>query len=68
MTTVTVVGPDGDRSTVTISDEATVRDVATIKYGLFGRVLKRNGNAVSLTERIKDGDVVSVEEKPVLTA
>ncbi len=61
MVTVTLVGPDGQRSSVTISDGATVRDVACEKYELFWRTLKKNGNVVPLTEGIRDGDVVTVE-------
>jgi hypothetical protein len=37
MATVTLVGPDGQRSSVMISDDATVRDVACSKYELFGQ-------------------------------
>ncbi len=61
MVTVTLVGPDGQRSSVTLSDDATVRDVASSEYPLFWRTLKKNGNVVPLTEGIRDGDVVTVE-------
>ena len=62
MITVTLVGPDEVHSTVTISNDATVRDVATAKYELFWRTLKRNGNTVPFTEKVRDGDIVAVEE------
>jgi hypothetical protein len=62
--TVTLTGPDEVRSTVTISDDATVRDVATCGYGLFWRTLKRNGFKVPLTATVQDGDVVMVENDP----
>jgi hypothetical protein len=65
MITVTLVGPDGRRSEVTTSDDATARDIATAEYGLFCRILKRNGDTIPLTARVKDGDVVSVEELPI---
>jgi len=63
--TVTLVGPDGRRSEVTTSDDATARDIAISKYGLFWRILKRNGDTVPLTAKVKGGDVVSVEERPI---
>jgi hypothetical protein len=62
--TVTLTGPDEVRSTVTISDDATVRDVATCGYDLFWRTLKRNGFKVPLTATVQDGDVVMVENDP----
>ena len=46
MLTVTVVGPDKVPSIVKISDDTTVRDVATPKYHLFCRTTKGNGLSV----------------------
>ena len=43
MITVTLVGPDKVRSVVQISEDTTVRDVATSKYHLFRRTTERNG-------------------------
>ena len=65
MITVALVGPKGTRSQVTISNDATVRDAATARYGLFWRTLKRNGDRVPFTQKIKHGDIVSVEEQPL---
>ena len=65
MIEVTVVGPDNAMSIVSVSDHATVRDVASSKYDLFWRILKKNGTKVPLTEGVRDGDVVSVEDQPV---
>jgi hypothetical protein len=61
--TVNLVGPDEVRSTVTISEDATVRDVATFEYHLFWWSLKRNGTNVPFTARVLDGDVVNVEDR-----
>jgi hypothetical protein len=47
-----------------MSDDATVRDVATCGYDLFWRTLKRNGFKVPLTATVQDGDVVMVENDP----
>ena len=64
MITVTLVGPDKVRSTVKISEDTTVRDVATSKYHLFGRTTKKNGtNVVPFTTRVVDGDSVTVENE-----
>jgi hypothetical protein len=65
MVTVTLVGPDEGRSSVTISDDATVRDVAATKYPLFWRYLRKNGNAVPFTAKVRNGDIVTVEDEPV---
>jgi len=62
--TVTLLGPDGRRSNETISDNATVRDVATSKYHLFWRTLKKNGSTVPLTAHVRDGDLVTVSNEP----
>jgi hypothetical protein len=62
--TVTLLGPDKGQSTVEISQDATVRDVATSKYHLFGRVTKRNGlSVVPFTTAVVDGDTVTIENK-----
>ena len=64
MLTVTLVGPDKVRSIVKISDDTTVRDVATSKYHLFWRTTKRNGlSVVPFTTRVEDGDTVTVENE-----
>jgi hypothetical protein len=39
---VTLIGPDKVQSIVPISEETTVRDVATSKYHLYARTTKRN--------------------------
>ena len=63
MITVTLVGPDNTQSAVTIRGDATVRDVVTTKYDLFGRLVKRNGTYVSpFTTPVIDGDRLTVEE------
>jgi len=46
-------------------EDTTVRDVATSKYDLFWRTVKRNGSVVPLTERVLPGDIVAVEDEPV---
>ena len=58
--TVRLVDPDQARSTVTISADATVRDVATSGCHLFWRTIKRNGTSVAFTASVMDGDVVTV--------
>jgi hypothetical protein len=64
MISVTLTGPDKVRSIVQISDETTVRDVATSKYHLFRRSTKRNGiSVVPFTTEVADGDRVTVESK-----
>jgi len=60
-----LVGPDQVRSHVLMSDDVTVRDVATSKYSLFSRKLKKNGSIVPLTERVLPGDTVLVEDEAV---
>ena len=62
---VHLVGPDHVRSHVLISDDVTARDVATSKYSLFSRTLKKNGSIVPLTERVLPGDTVLVEDEAV---
>jgi hypothetical protein len=58
------MGPDKALSVVTISEETTVRDVATSKYHLFWRVTKRNGlSVVPFTTTVADGDTVAVENE-----
>jgi len=49
---VHLVGPNQVGSHVLINEDATVRDVATSKYHLFWRTVKRNGSVVPLTERV----------------
>jgi hypothetical protein len=61
--TVTLIGPDEVRSAVTMSDDATVRDIATFRYHLFWRTLKRNGTNVLFTAKVSEGDIVTVEEE-----
>lgn len=61
---VTLIGPDQVRSTVMISDHATVRDVASSEYHLFWRTLKRNRTSVLFTEKVSEGDIVTVEDEP----
>jgi len=64
MITVTLLGPDKVLSAVEMSDDATVRDVATYKYHLFGRTTKRNGvSVVPFTTKVADGDTVTVEDQ-----
>lgn len=63
MITVTLVGPDNIKSVVSIRGDATVRDVVTTKYDLFGCLVKRNGTYVSpFTTPVIDGDRLTVEE------
>jgi hypothetical protein len=62
--TVTLVGPDKARSIVKITEDTTVRDVATSKYHLFWRTTKKNGTTVvPFTTRVVDGDSVTVENE-----
>jgi len=62
--TVTLTGPDKALSVVTISEETTVRDVATSKYHLFWRITKRNGlSVVPFTTTVAAGDTVTVENE-----
>jgi hypothetical protein len=61
--TVTLIGPDNVRSLVSISNDTTVRDVATSKYDLFWQTTKRNGTIVDpFTTKVTDGDTVTVED------
>jgi hypothetical protein len=64
--TVTLVGPDKVPSIVKISDDTTVRDVATptISTTCLGGPQKRNGlSVVPFTTRVEDGDTVTVENE-----
>ena len=62
MITVTLLGPDKVLSIVEISNDTTVRDVATSKYHLFWRTVKRNGiSVIPFTTEVVDGDTVAVE-------
>jgi hypothetical protein len=64
MISVTLTGPDKAHSIVQISEETTVRDVATSKYHLFRRTTKRNGvSVVPFTTEVVDGDIVIVESE-----
>jgi hypothetical protein len=61
--TVTLIGPDKMRSTVSLSNDPTVRDVATSKYDLFWQTTKRNGTIVDpFTTKVRDGDTVTLEK------
>jgi hypothetical protein len=61
--TVTLIGPDNVRSTVSISNDPTVHDVVTSKYDLFWQTTKRNGTIVDpFTTKVTDGDTVTIEE------
>ena len=62
---VHLVGPDQVRSHALIDEDSTVRDVASSKYDLFWRTVKRNGSVVPLTERVLAGDTVAVEDEAV---
>ena len=63
MITVTLMGPENVQSMVEMSEDTTVRDIATSKYHLFWRSTKRNGMSVDpFTSRVIDGDTVTVEE------
>ena len=58
MITVTLIGPNKVRSTVKMSEETTVRDVATSEYHLFWRTVNRNGiSVVPFTSGVADGEV-----------
>jgi hypothetical protein len=62
--TVTLVGPDKLQSRVEISEDTTVRDVATSQYPLFWRTTKKNGvDVIPFTTRVEDGDTVTVERE-----
>ena len=62
MITVTLWGPDKVQSLVEVSEETTVRDVATSQYHLFWRTTKRDGiGVVPFTAEVLDGDAVTVE-------
>ncbi|MGO8732698.1 MAG: hypothetical protein ACLQVM_07885 [Terriglobia bacterium] len=64
MINVTLIGPDQMRSMVQITEETTVRDVATSKYHLFWRTTKRNGiSVIPFTTEVADGDTVTVERE-----
>ena len=62
---VHLVGPNQARSHVLIVEGTTVRDVATSRYDLFWRTVKRNGSVVPLTEKVLPGDTVAVEDESV---
>ena len=62
MMSATLVDPDKVRSIVQVSEETTVRDVATSKYHLFRRTTKRKGiTADPFTTEVANGDTVTVE-------
>jgi phosphatidylserine decarboxylase len=64
MMSVTLIGPDKVRSIVQVSEETTVRDVATSKYHLFRRTAQRNGITVDpFTTEVASGDTVTVDGK-----
>ncbi len=60
MINVFLKGPDGKQRTVTIDEDATVRDVAIEGYDLFFCAIFLNGDKVPLTAPIHDGDRVEV--------
>ena len=61
---VTLIGPDDVQAVVDISEDATVRDVATYKYHLFWRITKRNEVVVSpFSTRAEQGDTVTIKRK-----
>jgi hypothetical protein len=63
MITVTLIGPDNVRSLVSISNDPTVRDVATSKYDLFWQTTRRNGTIVDpFTTKVTEGDTVTIEK------
>jgi putative ubiquitin-RnfH superfamily antitoxin RatB of RatAB toxin-antitoxin module len=53
-------GPDGKQKTVTINEDATVRDVASDGYHLFFCSIRLNSEKVPPTARVHDGDRVEV--------
>jgi putative ubiquitin-RnfH superfamily antitoxin RatB of RatAB toxin-antitoxin module len=55
-----LIGPDGKEKTVTINEDATVRDAASDSYHLFFCSIRLNGENVPLTARVHDGDRVEV--------
>jgi hypothetical protein len=56
--TVTLIGPNKVRSTVKMSEETTIRDVATSKYHLLWRTVNRKGiSRVPFTSGVADGEV-----------
>jgi hypothetical protein len=62
MMSATLIGPDKVRSIVQVSEETTVRDVATSKYHLFRRTAQRNGVTIDpFTTEVASGDTVTVE-------
>jgi phosphatidylserine decarboxylase len=64
MMSVTLIGPDKVRSIVQVSEETTVRDVATSKYHLFRRTAQRNGVTIDpFTTEVASGDTVTVESE-----
>jgi hypothetical protein len=61
--TVTLIGPDKVRSTVSLSNDPTVRDVVTSEYDLFWQTTRRNGTIVDpFTTKVSDGDTVTLEK------
>ena len=64
MISVTLIGPGKVQSVVQISNETTVRDVATSEYHLFRRTARRNGIMVDpFTTEVANGDTVTVESE-----
>jgi len=60
---IALIGPDNMRSTVSVSNDPTVRDVVTSKYDLFWQTTKRNGTIVDpFTTKVTDGDTVTIEQ------
>jgi hypothetical protein len=64
MISVTLIAPDKVWSIVQISEETTVRDVATSKCHLFRRTTKCNGITVDpFTTEVANGDTVTIESE-----
>ena len=51
------------RSMVSISNDPTVRDVATSRYDLFRQTTRRHGMIIDpFSAKVTDGDTVTIEE------
>ena len=69
MITATLMGPDEVPSIVKMSEATTVRNVATSKYPLFWRTVKRNRvSVVPCATRIVDGDRFALIRSVIRTA
>jgi len=65
MVNVILEGPDQVWSKVKVKEDATVRDVATSKYDLFWRNLKKNDQVVPFSAGVEEGDLVTVCDRPL---